>query len=159
MAKKSNKKNGGNIKPIDEMINEQNSNAEKFFEKLDENPPGTIGETNGCTNGEQMVEPPVEPLVDEPVENTVDEELHHKIKILNLNIKGAIYYNKDKSTKGITGKQYKSILDGYRRALGIDMRKDQAEYMKRINFEQAKSIIHTMNMFYKEFNYKRNVSA
>lgn len=134
---KKNTKKGGNIKPIEEMIATQDSNAEKFLEKLEK-----LDEK--LKDDEPMVEQ-IEQQIDEPI-------VHEKMKILNFNIKGAIHYNKNRSTKGITGKQYKSIIDGYKKATGVDMSKDKADYIKKLNHEQAKSIIYTINMFNKKFN-------
>lgn len=142
---KKNTKKGGNIKPIEEMIATQDSNAEKFLEKLEK-----LDEK--LKDDEPMVEQ-IEQPIDEPIVKQIDEPLvHEKMKILNFNIKGAIHYNKNRSTKGITGKQYKSIIDGYKKATGISMSKDKADYIKKLNHEQAKSIIYTINMFNKKFN-------
>lgn len=152
MAKKNTKK-GGNIKPIEEMVATQESNAEKFLDKLEKLEDKTKEE-------EQIVEQMDEQTV-EPIEAPIDEEFveeskkHELSKILNSNIKGAIIYNKDKSTKGVSGEQYKSIIKGYKQALGVDMNEERANYIKKLNYEQAKSIIHTINVFNKKFNSTR----
>lgn len=142
MAKKNTKK-GGNIKPIEEMINTQESNAEKFLDKLEK-----LEEKDN--KDEPIVEQMDEQIVEQTVE-PIDEEMevHENMKILNINIKNAIYYNKDRSTKGITSDHYKKILKAYEKTTGVEMSKEQANYMKKLNSEQAKAVIYTINMFIK----------
>lgn len=155
-TKKGNKK-GGNIKPIEEMIETQDSNAEKFLDKL-EKLEGSAKENQQMVEqmDEQTVEPIETPIDKEIVKPIVeDDNTHQMMKILNSNIKGAIIYNKNRSTKGVNGEQYKSIMKGYKQAIGVEMDKEKADYIKKLNYEQAKSIIHTINVFNKKFNSKK----
>lgn len=150
---KKNTKKGGNIKPIEEMIATQDSNAEKFLEKLEKLDEKLKNDEPMVEQIEQQIEEPIVKQTVEQIVKPIDEPIvHEKMKILNFNIKGAIHYNKNRSTKGITGKQYKSIIDGYKKATGVDMSKDKTDYIKKLNNEQAKSIIYTINMFNKKFN-------
>ena len=162
MAKKDSNKNkkGGNIRPIEEMIATQDSNAEKFLDKLEKLE--KVAEKSEPIV-EQIVEPMDEPIVQPIVEpivesNQPETEKHELLKILNYNIKGALHYNKNKSTKGITSRHYKSILEAYERTTGLKMSDSQADYIKKINIEQAKSVLYTFNMFNKKFNSKRELA-
>lgn len=106
---------------------------------------------------EEIVTPIVEPIVDEVVDNTELHRIHHIMRILNINIKNAIYYNKDKSTKGITGSQLKAITENYKKVTSIEMSDEQVEYMKKINFEQARSIIYTMNKYSEKLRQEKRL--
>ena len=83
----------------------------------------------------------------EIIENDIKEIENMKKIILNRNIKGAIYASKGLGKRGITGKQYKSILDGYKRIVQEDMSEEQCTYIKSLTDAQGKEVITVINAY------------
>ena len=66
--------------------------------------------------------------------------------LLDLNIRKAIrYYKDDKTVGGLNEGQFNAIVDGYRRATGKDLSEERVECIRKINFNQATSVIYTIN--------------
>lgn len=144
---KSNKKGGLNKDKV-----------EKVMENVSEILADEVTEPIVEPTVEEIVEPIVTPIVDESIEETTDiHKLHHIIKILNINISNAITFNKDKSTKGITGTQLKAIVENYKRVTSIKMTQKQIDYIKKVNFEQARSIIYTINLYGKKLRQEKEL--
>ena len=81
----------------------------------------------------------------------IEEEMRKEIEmenqemtILNREIKRALAFNKGKGVRGVTGKQMKAIVEGYKRVVGFDMNDEQIAYMRTITDVQAESVIRTI---------------
>lgn len=72
------------------------------------------------------------------------KEVNQEMTILNREIKRALAFNKGKGVRGITGKQMKAIVEGYKRVVGFDMNDEQIAYMRTITDVQAESVIRTI---------------
>ena len=80
------------------------------------------------------------------VQNILEENDNMK-RILDMNIKGALNFAKGKSTKGLNGKQYKAITEGYERVIDEKMSDKQCEYIKTITDAQAIQVIAVINAY------------
>ena len=81
----------------------------------------------------------------------IEEEMRKEIEmenqemtVLNREIKRALAFNKGKGVRGVTGKQMKAIVEGYKRVVGFDMNDEQIAYMRTITDVQAESVIRTI---------------
>ena len=72
------------------------------------------------------------------------KEANQEMTILNREIKRALAFNKGKGVRGVTGKQMKAIVEGYKRVVGFDMNDEQIAYMRTITDVQAESVIRTI---------------
>ena len=72
------------------------------------------------------------------------KEANQEMIILNREIKRALAFSKGKGVRGITGKQMKAIVEGYKRVIGCDMNDEQIAYMRTITDVQAESVIRTI---------------
>ena len=72
------------------------------------------------------------------------KEANQEMTVLNREIKRALAFNKGKGVRGITGKQMKAIVEGYKRVVGFDMNDEQIAYMRTITDVQAESVIRTI---------------
>ena len=72
------------------------------------------------------------------------KEANQEMTILNREIKRALAFNKGKGVRGVTGKQMKAIVEGYKRVIGFDMNDEQMTYIKTITDVQAESVIRTI---------------
>ena len=72
------------------------------------------------------------------------KEANQEMTVLNREIKRALAFNKGKGVRGVTGKQMKAIVEGYKRVVGCDMNDEQIAYMRTITDVQAESVIRTI---------------
>ena len=72
------------------------------------------------------------------------KEANQEMTVLNREIKRALAFNKGKGVRGITGKQMKAIVEGYKRVVGFDMNEQQITYIRTITDVQAESVIRTI---------------
>lgn len=72
------------------------------------------------------------------------KEANQEMTVLNREIKRALAFNKGKGVRGVTGKQMKAIVEGYKRVVGFDMNDEQIAYMRTITDVQAESVIRTI---------------
>ena len=84
-------------------------------------------------------------IINAESEDMVDELLEK----LNRGIKRAIL-SVSSNGKGITSRKLEGIIKGYKLATGVDMNKNQVNYLKTISDEQASRILYTINVFRKE---------
>ena len=84
-------------------------------------------------------------IINAESEDMVDELLER----LNRGIKRAIL-SVSSNGKGITSRKLEGIIKGYKLATGVDMNKNQVDYLKTISDEQASRILYTINVFRKE---------
>ena len=84
-------------------------------------------------------------IINAESEDMVDELLER----LNRGIKRAIL-SVSSNGKGITSRKLEGIVKGYKLATGVDMNKNQVDYLKTISDEQASRILYTINVFRKE---------
>lgn len=89
-----------------------------------------------------------EEINNENVHNILKENDNMK-RILDMNIKGALNFAKGKSTKGLNGRQYKAITEGYERVISESMNEKQCEYIKTITDAQAIQVIAVINAYQK----------
>ena len=87
----------------------------------------------------------------ERIRKEIEEEMRKEIEmenqemtVLNREIKRALAFNKGKGVRGVTGKQMKAIVEGYKRVIGFDMNDEQIAYMRTITDVQAESVIRTI---------------
>ena len=83
------------------------------------------------------------------------KEANQEMTILNREIKRALAFNKGKGVRGVTGKQMKAIVEGYKRVIGFDMNDEQIAYMRTITDVQAESVIRTIVAY---TNHLRNLA-
>ena len=83
------------------------------------------------------------------------KEANQEMTILNREIKRALAFNKGKGVRGVTGKQMKAIVEGYKRVVGCDMNDEQIAYMRTITDVQAESVIRTIVAY---TNHLRNLA-
>ena len=83
------------------------------------------------------------------------KEANQEMTILNREIKRALAFNKGKGVRGVTGKQMKAIVEGYKRVVGFDMNDEQIAYMRTITDVQAESVIRTIVAY---TNHLRNLA-
>ena len=98
----------------------------------------------------------------ERIRKEIEEEMRKEIEmenqemtILNREIKRALAFNKGKGVRGVTGKQMKAIVEGYKRVIGFDMNDEQIAYMRTITDVQAESVIRTIVAY---TNHLRNLA-
>ena len=84
-------------------------------------------------------------IINAESEDMTDELLEK----LNRGIKRAIL-SVSSNGKGITSRKLEGIIKGYKLATGVDMNKNQVDYLKTISDEQASRILYTINVFRKE---------
>lgn len=89
-----------------------------------------------------------------------EEEMENNkmIESLNYNIKKAIFLSKGYGKRGITGKQFKSIVEGYKKSTGLDMTEERVNYLKTITDVQAGQIIMVINKFNRYIKLQQEVS-
>lgn len=127
----------GEVKTYREAQIEQEVEAEEYFNNLDQ---------------EEKALEEIASEVEEQYQNSLDdreEEIDMNLQILNAQIKQAIAFNEGRTKKGIIGDQHKTIITAYEKFTGVQMSEEQSNYIKKINFEQAKSVIHTLNKYNK----------
>ena len=134
------KKNGLNkekvnelLSPVGEIIDKLAQEEQQMVEQIDEQ------------IEQQMVEPPVEQMDEQMVAH--QKRIEEIRSLLDLNIRKAIIYHKDdKNIGGLNEGQFKAIVDGYRKATGKDLNEERIECIKNINFNQASSVIYSINV-------------
>lgn len=89
-----------------------------------------------------------------------EEESENKKMIdnLNYNIKKAIYISKGYGSRGINGKQLKSIQNSYLLATGCELSEERVNYLKTITDVQAKQVIIVLNKFHRYMRLQQTVS-
>ena len=89
-----------------------------------------------------------------------EEEMENNkmIESLNYNIKKAIFLSKGYGKRGITGKQFKSIVEGYKKSTGIDMSEERINYLKTITDVQAGQVIMVINKFNRYMKLQQTIS-
>ena len=89
-----------------------------------------------------------------------EEESENKKMIdnLNYNIKKAIYISKGYGSRGINGKQLKSIQDSYLYATGCELSEERVNYLKTITDKQAEQVIIVLNKFHRYLRLQQSTS-
>lgn len=85
-------------------------------------------------------------------------ENNKMVESLNYNIKKAIFLSKGYGKRGITGKQFKSIVEGYKKSTGLDMTEERVNYLKTITDVQAGQVIMVINKFNRYMRLQQAIS-
>ena len=85
-------------------------------------------------------------------------ENNKMVESLNYNIKKAIFLSKGYGKHGITGKQFKSIVEGYKKSTGLDMTEERVNYLKTITDVQAGQVIMVINKFNRYMRLQQAIS-
>lgn len=170
MSKK--RKAGANVKPIEEMINEQESVAEPYFEALDKSKESMAekfieaidkknNENMGDKEMEEMVKQDVKEIegveiAKEELEVKGEEVKMSKAEILNANIRGAIIATKDMGKRGLLNGQLKAIINDYKSVTGVDLDEKRIEYIKTLKDTQAEYVIKVIGAYKRYLRLQQN---
>ena len=170
MSKK--RKAGANIKPIEEMINEQESVAEPYLEALDKSKESMAEkfiEAIDRKNNENMGDIEMKEMINQDVKEMeaveiAKEELNvkgevekmDKVTILNANIRGAIIATKDMGKRGLLNGQLKAIINDYKSVTGVDLDEKRIEYIKTLKDEQASYVIKVIGAYKRYLRLQQN---
>lgn len=150
---KKRKRAGANIKPIEDMVKVERTSAESYFEKLEESKnKGVVIDMKDVNNVElanEVEREDKEMMLNELYgkEVVIDEETLRQKEIVDSNIKYAILKSKNVGKRGILAKQYRGIVAGYERELGIAMTEAQTDFLKTITETQAVEVLKVLNAY------------